>query len=72
MLGEILDYEIKATDFVMLMCCYSKLGLDVLLMSRAQAPACTQTRHRSSSSIQINNNKQLLVVENTAGALLHI
>lgn len=66
MLGEILDYEIKATDFVMLMCCYSKLGLDVLLMSRAQASARIQTRYRSSNSIHINNNKQLLVLENTA------
>lgn len=70
MLGEILDYEIKATDFVMLMCCYSKLGLDVLLMSGASARI--KTRYRRSSSIHINNNKQLLVAENTAGALIHI
>lgn len=36
------------------MCCYSKLGLDVLLMSRAQASARIQTRCRSSDSIHIN------------------
>lgn len=33
MLGEIHEYQIKAIDFVMLMCCYSKLRLDVLLIS---------------------------------------
>lgn len=64
MLGEILDYQIKATDFVMLMCCYSKLGLDVLLMSRVQASARIQTCKRSSS--RIHNNKELLVVASTA------
>lgn len=32
MLGEIHEYQIKGRDFVMLMCCYSKLGLDVLLI----------------------------------------
>lgn len=34
MLGEIRERQIKATEFVTLMRCYSELGLDVLLMSR--------------------------------------
>lgn len=33
MLREIHEYQIKAIDFVMLMCCYSKLRFDVLLIS---------------------------------------
>lgn len=33
MLREIHEYQIKAIDFVMLMCCYSKLRHDVLLIS---------------------------------------
>lgn len=32
MLGEIHEYQIKGFDFVMLMCCYSKLRFDVLLI----------------------------------------
>lgn len=32
MFREIHEYQIKAIDFVMLMCCYSKLGDDVLLI----------------------------------------
>lgn len=41
-LGEILEYQIKAADCVMLICCYSKLGRNVLLMSPAQVPAHIQ------------------------------
>lgn len=33
MLREIHEYQIKVNDFVMVMCCYSKLGDDVLLIS---------------------------------------
>lgn len=64
MLGEILEYQIKGADFVMLMCCYSKLGLDVLLMSRPRASAHIQTRHGSSYQVQTHAN------ENTGGLSL--
>lgn len=53
MLGEIHEYQIKGFDFVMLMCCYSKLRFDVLLIiwhllrKTAFSSAVTYQRRRS-------------------------
>lgn len=62
-LGEILESEIKATDCVMLMCCYSKLGRDVLLMSPAQVPARVQTDGSAPPIMsKVNKNHLFLIL----------